>query len=86
MLKDYITYNEKSYQISTVKLHRYGIVETMVFPVEDGIVSGKEVYCLRTTKPGEAVHKHMDIYAHPEKYLSEEAINAYFKSKEDDLI
>ena len=85
MFKDYINYNNKLYQVSTVTLPQYGM-ETMIFPVKGGIVSGKEVYCFRTTKPGEAVHKHMDIYAHPEKYLSEEAINAYFKSKEDDLI
>lgn len=81
MIKDIIKYGEKEYQLSTVNLD--GLLETMIFPIENSVVSGKEVYCFRTVKPGESMEKHGDIFYHPEKYISEEAIATYFKEKED---
>ncbi len=83
MVKDVIRYNDKNYQLSTVNLD--GVLETMIFPIEDGVVSGREVYCFRTVKAGESMDKHGDIYYHPEKYLSDEAIAEYIKSKEEDF-
>ena len=83
MVKDVIRYNDKEYQISTVNLD--GLLETMIFPIEDGIVSGREVYCFRTVEAAESIRKHADIYCHPEKYLSDEAIAKYKKSKEEDF-
>lgn len=83
MIKDIIKHNDKEYQLSTVNID--GCLETMIFPIDDGIVSGREVYCFRTTKAGDSMEKHGDIYYHPEKYLSNEAINRYVKSKEEDF-
>ena len=76
------SFAEKEYQLYTVNIN--GCFETMVFPIENGIVSGKEVYCFRTTDPGESISIHGDIYNHPEKYLSESAIAEYLKSKVDE--
>lgn len=82
MIKDIIRYNDKEYQLSTVNLD--GMFETMIFPIENGIVSGREVYRFETFKAGESKNKHEDIYYHPDKYLSDEAITEYLKSKEID--
>ena len=81
MVKDIIKYNSKEYQLSTVNLD--GLLETMIFPIEDDVISGREVYCFRTVKADESIDKHGDIYYHPEKYLSDEAIAEYIKSKKD---
>ena len=83
MVKDIIKYNDKEYQLSTVKIDV--MFETMIFPIENGIVSGSEVYCFRTLDAGKSCDKHGHIYYHPEKYLSDEAIDKYIKSKEDDF-
>ena len=48
MVKDIITYGEQTYQLSTVNID--GMLETMVFPIINGVVSGNEVYCFRTCK------------------------------------
>lgn len=80
MIKDIIEYCGKRYQLSTINLN--GVFETMIFPVEDGVVSGKEVYCFRTCKAGESKNKHADIYYNNAKYLSEQAIDDYLRSKE----
>lgn len=81
MSKDIVKYGEKEYQLSTVNLD--GLLETMIFPIKDGIVSGREVYCFRTVKPGESMEKHGDIFYHPEKYLSKDAITRYLREKEE---
>ena len=83
MIKDVIGYNNKEYQLSTVNLD--GMLETMIFPIEDGVVSGREVYCFRNVEAGVSYDKHKDIYYNPEKYLSNEAIVEYMKSKEEDF-
>lgn len=83
MIQDIITYNNKKYQVSTVNLD--GVLETMIFPIEYEVVSGREVYCFRTCKSRESQNKHKDILYNPEKYLSEEAIAEYLKSKEEDF-
>lgn len=81
MVKDIIRYDGKEYQLSTINTN--GCLETMVFPIENGVVSGKEVYCFRTTDGAESASKHLDIYQRPFKYLSESAISEYLKSKEE---
>lgn len=81
MVKDIIKYNDKEFQLSTVKVNF--CFETMIFPIKNGIVSGNEVYCFRTGYPGVSQNKHKDIYCHPEKYVSDEAISEYLKKKED---
>lgn len=83
MIKDILEYNGKKYQLITAKLSDF--LETMIFPIENDVISGKEVYCFRTTEPGLSINKHEDIYDHPEKYLSEVAIQEYIKSKENDF-
>lgn len=81
MPKDIIKYNEKEYQLSTVYLEKMKIYETMIFPVENGVVSGNEVYCNRTMDVEESKYKHIDIYKNAEKYLSDKAIEKYFACK-----
>ena len=84
MIKDIIKYNNKEYQLSTIYIENMVTYETMIFPIENGIVSGKEVYCFRTAKSFKnAANKHGDIYNHPEKYLSEEAISEYIKQRDE---
>lgn len=83
MVKDIIKYNEKEYQLSTVFIENMALFETMIFQIKNGTVSGKEVYCFRTADAGKSKDKHIDIYYHPEKYLSDEIIDEYLKSKED---
>lgn len=84
MIKDIINYNDKKYQLSTACIKSMTTFETMIFPIEDDIISGNEVYCFRTTDAGESKCKHIDIYEHPEKYLTEKNINEYLKSKKND--
>ena len=81
--KDYIKYNEKEYQVSTVHIENMYIFETMVFPIKNGIISGNEVYCFRTMDLLKSHDKHKDICRNPEKYLNNETINNYLKSKEE---
>lgn len=77
MVKDVIKYNEKEYQLSTVFLENMALFETMIFPIENGIVSGNEVYCYRTVNADASKDKHKDIYENTEKYLSDKAIEKY---------
>ena len=81
MVKDVIKYNKKDYQLSTVFLENMALFETMIFSIENGVVSGEEVYCFRTMDAGESKYKHEDIYESPEKYLSDKAIEKYFACK-----
>lgn len=83
MIKDILKYKDKEFQLSTIYIENMVTFETMIFPIEDGVVSGREVYCFRTVKSSESQKKHADIYYHPEKYISEEAIAKYLKEKED---
>lgn len=83
MVKNIIKYNEKEYQLLTINID--GMFETMIFPIEKGVVSEKEVYCFRTMEEGESKDKHINIYYQPSKYLSKEAIAEYIKSKEEDF-
>ena len=79
MVKDIITYNKQTYQLSTVDID--GMSETMIFPIINGIVSGNEVYCFRTLNEIESFRKHIHIKHAPEKYLNPDAITEYLKSK-----
>lgn len=81
MVKDIIKYNEKEYQLSTVFIENMAVFETMIFPIENGIVSGSEVYCYRTRDAGNSKYKHEDIYENVEKYLSDKAIEKYLVCK-----
>lgn len=81
MVKDIIKHNEKEYQLSTTFIDNMALFETMIFPIENGIVSGSEVYCYRTRYAGESKYKHNDIYENPEKYLSDKAIEGYLACK-----
>ena len=82
LVKDYIKYEEKEYQISTVLLYDCEF-ETMIFPVKNGIVSGSEVYKFTTFDAGESQRKHRDVLYNAENYVSKEAIKKYLKEKEE---
>ena len=84
MIKDIIKYDNKEYQLSTIYIENMAIFETMIFPIENGKVSGKEVYCFRTLRANESKWKHTDIYEHPEKYVSNRAIEKYLACKKCD--
>ena len=81
MVKDIIKYDNKEYQLSTVFIKNMALFETMIFPIENNIVSGNEVYCYRTMDAGESKYKHEDIYENTEKYLSDKAIEKYLACK-----
>lgn len=85
MVQDYIIYNNKEYQLSTVYIKNMTTYETMVFPIDNEVISGREVYCFRTCESSKSQNKHKDILYNPEKYLSEEAIAKYLKSNEEDF-
>ena len=82
MVKDYIKYEEKEYQLSTVLLYDCEF-ETMIFPIENDVVSGSEVYKFTTFKASESQRKHKDILDNVENYISKEAIEKYLKEKEE---
>lgn len=82
MVKDYIKYEGKEYQLSTVLLCDCEF-ETMIFPIENGVVSGSEVYKFTTFKASESQRKHKDILDNVENYVSKEAIEKYLKEKEE---
>ena len=84
MVKDIIKYNDKEYQLSTIYIENMAIFETMIFSIENNKISGKEVYCFRTSRAGESQMKHGDIYYHPEKYVSDKAIEKYLACKSCD--
>lgn len=79
MAKNYIIFNNKLYLVSSVVLegHFHGVLETMIFPVHNGIISGEAVYCFRTFDTEESNATHNDILTNPEQYLSDEAIRKY---------
>ena len=81
MVKDIIKYNEKEYQLSTVFIENMSLFETMIFPIENRTVSGREVYCFRTVYASDSKYKHKDIYENPEKYLSDKAIEKHLTCK-----
>lgn len=81
MMRDYIEYNEKSYQLITVHKEKQKLYETTIFPVEKDVISGHEIYCCRMSFKESAYIKHKDILKNPEKYLSDKAIEAYFACK-----
>lgn len=81
MIKDIIKYDNKEYQLSTIYIENMITFETMIFPIENGKVSGEEVYCFRTLRVNESKWKHTDIYKHPEKYVSNKAIEKYLTCK-----
>jgi hypothetical protein len=82
-MKDIIKYNDKEYELSTVYLDDYAMFETMIFPMKNNIVCNNEVYCFRTFESEESKNKHVDIYFHPEEYVSDEAIYEYLKSQDE---
>lgn len=83
MIKDKILFKGDNFQVSTIS--KDGILETMIFPIKHGMISGSEVYCFRTFEPSESMEKHEDILYHPEKYLTPSVIQEYLDSKEEDF-
>ena len=84
MIVDCIEYNGKKYQVSTVNIK--GCYETMIFPIVNGNIDGKEVYTCRVYTSQESQDEHKNILHHPEEYLSQSAIEEYLKSKEEEFI
>lgn len=84
--KRIIKYKDKNYELSTVYLENMYEFETMIFPIENGVVNGNEVYCFRTPDISESYAKHVDIINNISKYVSEETINEYLKSKEEETM
>ena len=82
MVKDIIKYGGKEYQLSSIYLEKMKTYETMIFPIENGIVSGNEVFCHRTSFLAIANEVCTVIKLHPEKYLSDKAIEKYFACKD----
>lgn len=74
MIKDIIQYNGKEYKLSIVFIEKIKMFETIIFPIENGIVSNNEVCYFRTTNVN-------DIYENMEKYLSDKAIEKYLTCK-----
>ena len=85
-MKDIIcdVYTGKKYQVSTVWIYS-SYFETMIFPIEDGVVSGREVYKWEAYCLEEAVNKHRDIKNRPQAYISEESIAEYIRLKNADF-
>lgn len=81
MAKEVIKYNEKEYQLSSRFIENMCVFEIMIFPIENGIVSGNEVFCHRTHYLASANEIYTNIKFHPEKYLSGKAIEKYFACK-----
>lgn len=77
MVKDIIEYNEKEYQLSGIFIEKMASYEIMIFPIENGVVSDDEVFYHRTDKIALANAVYTDIKFHPEKYLSDKAIEKY---------
>lgn len=86
MLKDIIEYKNKEYQLSCSSVNNHTIYEIMIFPIENKIVSGNEVYCFRTTDVHDAASEYHKILNNQYLYVSEEAINKYLKTKEKDFV
>ena len=85
-MKDIIhdVYTGKKYQISTAWVYDC-YFETMIFPIENDMVSGNEVYKWESDTLEDAVDKHRDIKNRPQAYISEESIAKYIKLKEEDF-
>ena len=80
----YDVYTGKGYQVSTAWIYNC-YFETIIFPIEDGVVSGREVYKWESYTLEEAVNKHRDIKNRPQAYISEESIAEYIRLKEEDF-
>jgi hypothetical protein len=75
--KTTIEYNSKQYMLSMIYISGMKIFEIMLFPMKDATVDSNEVFCYRTMFQESASHRIKDICDYPEKYLSDEAIEAY---------
>lgn len=80
---DYIEYNNKVYQLSFFCVN--DTYELMVFPIENGVVSGNEVYCHRTTDFNNVMDLYNLILNNPSSYLNQKIIDEYLNSKEEDF-
>ena len=72
-----IEYNGKQYMLSMVYIPKMRVFEIMLFPIKGATIDNNEVFCYRTMFQESASHRIKDICDHPEKYLSNEAIEAY---------
>ena len=81
ILKTIIEHKDKQYMLSMVYISEMKVFEIMIFPIKDATVDNNEVFCYRTMFHEAASHRARDIYDYPEKYLSDEAIEAYLACK-----
>lgn len=80
-LKTIIKHNNKQYMLSMVYISEMKVFEIMLFPIKDATIDNNEVFCYRTMFQEVASCKARDILDYPEKYLSDEAIEAYLACK-----
>ena len=76
-----IEYNGKQYMLSMIYISEMRIFEIMLFPIKGATIDNNEVSCYRTMFHEAASQRSRDIYDYPEKYLSDEAIEAYLACK-----
>lgn len=76
-----IKYDNKQYMLSMADIPEQRVFEIMIFPFKDATVDNNGVYCYRTKLPEFAARRIRDIHNYPEKYLSNEAIEAYLACK-----
>ena len=81
ILKIIIEYNDKQYMLSMVYILKMKVFEIMLFPMKDDNVNNNEVFCYTIMSQKAASHRIKDILDYPEKYLCDEAIEAYLACK-----
>lgn len=86
IIKDIIEYKNKEYQLSCSHVNDMTVYEIMIFPIENEMISGNEVYTFRTLSVDKAMTEYHKILNNTSLYVSEEAINKYLKSKKEDFI
>lgn len=82
-MREYIYYKNQKFVVDTRYLDNECCWETMIFRVEDVEINNNEVYIFRTFVPEEAMKKHSTIMRFPDRYVSEKAIQAYLKKKNE---
>ena len=81
--KSIITHNEKEYKVLMAVFDKAGgACEILIYPIENGISSDKEIYLKQTTHAVDAYHIYTDIKENPEKYVSDKAIEKYFACRD----
>lgn len=84
-MKDIIEYENKRYQVSTINFDNTGMYQTMIFPIVNGQIDGREVYCFNTFNINEAITRHNTILKAPSVFVSQDAIQKYLESKKEEF-